>query len=138
MRCAAILRLAFAALIVPMSAGVAVSQQRAVHSEPLVTVRTLNERLNQFRTSRPDTVRIIQERAALLSELIQSHPGEAVSLALPPGQAARLTAALPEAATQIESQGEWEGPAAIFVEDFRARGGCDLRHALRHAEPYEP
>src|SRR6267142_936575 len=99
----ATIRLPFIILVVWMNGVVAVSQQRVAHVELSDSIRLLNERLSHLPTANGDPLRLVQERSRLLSKLIESHPGEAISLAFSPGHAARLAAALPDAASQIES-----------------------------------
>jgi hypothetical protein len=93
------------------------SQERVALSELASKVRALNEQLDQPQTLIPVPLRILRSRAALLSELMKSDPGQAVSLAMGAVQAARLASVSQEAANQIESEGEWEGPVAVFAED---------------------
>jgi small-conductance mechanosensitive channel len=100
-----------------LSSVAALSQERVTLPELASNVRALNEQLNQPQALNGDLLGILRSRAALLSELIESDPIQAVSLALPAGQAARLAAVSQESANQIESQGAWEGPIAVLVED---------------------
>ena len=111
----------FLALAVLLSGIAALCQERAAHEGLSERIRSLNQAMTASKISRPDLLRTVHERARLLSELIASHPAEAISLALPRAQAARLAASLPEAANQIETQGEWEGAAAVYVDDDFAR-----------------
>jgi M6 family metalloprotease-like protein len=55
--------------------------------------------------------------AARLSALIESDPRPGIFLALPAGEATRLSSMLPGAVNQIEFPGEWQGPLTVIVED---------------------
>jgi M6 family metalloprotease-like protein len=112
-----VLSFTFPIILAGLSGVAALSQERVPLPELASNVRALNEQLNQPQPFNRDLLGILRSRAALLSELIESDPIQAVSLALPAGQAAGLAAVSQEAANQIESQGEWEGPVAVFVED---------------------
>jgi hypothetical protein len=68
-------------------------------------------------TLRSDTSALIRRRAAALAALVEEDPAVALRLALPPDVTARLWAAFPAGAAQIESHGTWEGPIEYIIED---------------------
>src|SRR5688572_19245814 len=66
---------------------------------------------------RSEASALIQERAAALAALVEDNPAAALRRSFPADVAARLSAAFPSAAAQIESHGMWEGPIEYIVED---------------------
>ena len=63
----------------------------------------------------PQRVDLLRARAARLAELIETDPAQALAVALPASEAARL-ATIPEAAPFVESHGYWEGRATVTRE----------------------
>ena len=65
---------------------------------------------------------LVQQRAALLAELIQQNPAAAVASALPDELRHTLAQAHPELHPWLEEKGHWTGPLAVAIaEDLRHR-----------------
>jgi M6 family metalloprotease-like protein len=64
---------------------------------------------------------VIGQRAEALRNLIQRDPAQALSLAFSPDTLADLAAAFPGSASQLESQGTWQGPIERWVADSADR-----------------
>ncbi len=87
-------------------------------------VRSLNKELRRSSgASRDHASQVIRLRAQALRNLIETDPKLALSLALPPGTAAEFANGVPGASSELESEGEWEGPAEVSIED-------DFEHGL--------
>jgi len=101
-------------------------------TEQVSLVQALNQAAvqvySQLRTTSPgqagnlhrQAVPILEKRAAALAALIERDPARAASLTLSPDILSRLKAAFPESASQIESQGTWEGPVEQLIIDDQA------------------
>ena len=71
--------------------------------------------------------KVLEARSALVDELIRTQPGAIRCLMLDTQVAARLRAAVPEAAPLIEAEGEWTGRLGeVVAEDFRNKRSKDL------------
>jgi M6 family metalloprotease-like protein len=60
---------------------------------------------------------LLEERARLLTKLMEQNPRAAVASALPDDLRRDLARRVPEAATWLEEQGEWTGPLVTTVAD---------------------
>ncbi len=60
----------------------------------------------------------IARRATVMSDLIEHDPALALSMAFSPELAADLATSFPEAASSVEQQGTWEGPAETWIMDY--------------------
>src|SRR5881296_89858 len=58
---------------------------------------------------RSQAAQVIQERAALLGDMIETDPAQALGLAFSQDLLANLAAAFPDSASRLESTGTWEG-----------------------------
>src|SRR5438132_3698677 len=93
----------------------------AQNNPPAARLRSLNNQLlgiyGQLLSSpageaialRSQAGQLIQERAALLGEMIETDTAQALGLALSQDLLAKLAAALPDSASRLESTGTWEG-----------------------------
>lgn len=70
---------------------------------------------------RDEAAAIIEQRAAALSQLIETNPAQALSFAFSPELVADLTAKFPDSATLLETHGTWQGPVEQWIFD-----GADL------------
>ena len=61
--------------------------------------------------------RIIQQRQALLGQMIANNPTQALNFAFSEDVLGRMSAAFPESAAKLESQGAWEGEVEAIVFD---------------------
>jgi M6 family metalloprotease-like protein len=61
---------------------------------------------------------VFQERVEALVALIQTDAAEALKQALPSGVLDTLAATFPELASQLESQGSWQGPVDYLIADY--------------------
>jgi hypothetical protein len=89
---------------------------------PVVRIQALNRELirlsGQSRESATNSVRgVLRVRAAAFRELAEDDPDGALTLLLPDTTLAPLRAFTPEIAANLESDGEWSGPAEVVAED---------------------
>ena len=61
---------------------------------------------------------VIEQRAAVLSDLIQQDPRQALSLAFSADLLADLASKFPESASLLETQGTWQGPVEYWIADY--------------------
>ena len=76
---------------------------------------------------------LLRERAVLLSELMESDPQAALSLALTPEERAGMLEAAPDAADAIETMGQWSGTLEVAVADDFEHHRSRRTHRLRTA-----
>jgi len=60
---------------------------------------------------------MIRQRQALLGELIEKNPAQALSFAFSQDVLANMSAAFPESASKLESEGAWEGELEYVILD---------------------
>ena len=114
----------FAAAVFSLVFAVLGLAQTRDSGEAGIRVRALNLELRRpSQASRDHTHLLIRLRARALESLIEADPQLALSLAMPPETLAEFAASVPEASSELESEGEWEGPVEVSVED-------DFEHGL--------
>src|SRR5258708_34747728 len=109
------------------------SQPVSAQVDPATRVRGLNNDLlrlhgeasqsqpGQADAQRVQAEQVIGQRSNALRDLIQRDPAQALSLAFSPATLAELAAAFPDSASQLESQGTWQGPIERWVADSADR-----------------
>ncbi|WP_419804673.1 Ig-like domain repeat protein [Terriglobus sp.] len=139
-RCGRLLALLLAALLLPACGAAAAAcgqADPAELSEAARTILALNQNLfpvaqtaqitGSRGASRPGagvSVSLLQSRAQLLREIMQTHPEEVRSVMLPASVADRLLAADPASAPYVERDAALTGDlAAIAVDDFAHDAG---------------
>jgi M6 family metalloprotease-like protein len=61
---------------------------------------------------------VIEQRTAVLSDLIQQDPRQALSLAFSADLLVDLAAKFPESASLLETHGTWQGPIEYWIADY--------------------
>ena len=103
-----------------------------LHAQPqglAERIRSLNDNLLQMhgrtrgaapavvRSMRSEASAAIRQRAALMAQLMEQDPGQALALALSNEAVTEISQAFPDSAALLEWQGEWDGPAEFVVAD---------------------
>ena len=90
--------------------GPSTARLRSLNNQ-LLTVysRLLSSPAGQAIALRSQAATVIQERAALLGNMIETDAAQAIGLAFSQDLLADLSAAFPESASHLESVGTWEG-----------------------------
>ncbi len=121
--------LLFSVLVLATAGDVSLAQEQSDSGALAERVRSFNQELDRSLSSGPAPVSsILAERAARMFQLMESDPRAAIRLSLSAAQAARLSAASPDATGSIESQGEWQGALTVVVDDDFSRGTSRQRY----------
>ncbi len=115
------LRISFRILSTILTLMLAAPGLFAQNNPPAARLRSLNNQLlgiygrllsspaGEAIPLRSQGAQVIQERAALLGEMIETDTAQALGLALSQDLLAKLAAAFPDSASRLESTGIWEG-----------------------------
>jgi M6 family metalloprotease-like protein len=76
----------------------------------------------------------LNDRAAVLRELIRTDAAEALRLAFSPEATERLRKAFPDSSAWLEQHGEWEGPVETLVIDEQDLAGHEVVHYMETSE----
>src|SRR5439155_5810363 len=122
-------RISFRTFVMAVSLGSMVPALMAQNDPSAARVRGFNDQLltvygRLFSSPGGEAIalpcqfgRLIQQRQALLGQMIANNPAQALSFAFSQDVLARMSAAFPESASRLEAAGTWEGEVETVIFD---------------------